>query len=109
MNKREIVTLMHKLFPGDIDKSNGYEHIYKDDELDETMLNNFLAKYINTDNVFIYVNSQNAFECKTPNIYKCIQPHVKNERIRIATPDFNVKIITELTGVAAGSITNRST
>lgn len=106
MSQREIVTLMHKLFRGDIDKSDGYVHVFTNEELDKNKIDDFLSSYIDTDTVYIYVTSQNAFECKTKDIYKNIKQHMKNHRLRIATPDFHVKILTEPTGVAVGSITN---
>ncbi|MEA1988326.1 MAG: hypothetical protein U9N57_03825 [Pseudomonadota bacterium] len=108
MNQREIITLMHKLFQSDIDKSDGYEHVFENDDLSEEKLNNFIKQYIETDKVLVYVNSQNAFECKTSSIYSKIKAFIKKDRIRIASPCFSGKILTETTGVAVGSLTRRS-
>ena len=97
---------MHKLFRSDIDNSDGYIHIYENDDLSEEKLNNILNKYIKTEFALIYINSQNAFETKTKDIYLKIKPYIKTERIRIASPCFNGKIITEPSGVAVGSLTS---
>ena len=98
---------MHKLFAYDIDKSDGYKHLFTKDELDKSKLNELLQEYISSDTVLVYVNSQNVFECDKNELYKNIKPFIKNDRIRIASPDFNEKILTETTGVAIGSLTRR--
>ena len=103
MNKREIITLMHKLFRGDIYSPDGYIHLFKNDCLDEKLLSNFLSKYNINDTILIYLDSNNVVECKANNSYKIIKEFVKSGRVRIADPDFKNRALIEPTGVGIGS------
>ena len=77
MNKREIITLMHRLFYGDIDISDGYQHLYVNDELDESKYSEFIQSYIRGNTILIYVNSQEAIESNIKDSYLYVKQHMK--------------------------------
>ncbi len=99
---------MHRLFYSDIDTADGYKHLYKNNELDEKLYNEFIHSYINTDSILIYVNSQEAIETNIEESYSYVKEHVKNNRVRIADPEFKAKIILEPSGVGIGALTSSS-
>jgi len=103
MNKREIITLMHKLFRGDIDTSNEYVHLFKNNELNETLFENFIETHITSDSVLIYLDSNNAVECKSNESYTHVNEYLKSGRVRIADPKFKNRVLIEPTGVGIGS------
>ena len=74
---------MHKLFYGDIDKSDGYRHVFTNDELDPDKFNDVLDSYIETDITHVYIDSQNAFECQTNEVFEAIKMHFKTQMVEI--------------------------
>ena len=108
MIERQIITLMHKLFYGDIDTSDGYVHLIKDNVLDRGMFERFVSGYIYDDILLIYVDSQNVFSCTLVEAFDIVKSNYSNGRIRIANKSFNAKIMIEPIGVGVGHLTNKS-
>jgi len=109
MNNRQIITLMHKLFRDDIDKSDGYVHLFTNDELDVSKYNAFVSSYIQDENILVYVNSQNVHYCSIKESFELVRKNMSNSRIRLANESFSAKILIESMGVGVGHLTRRST
>lgn len=107
MKERQIVTLMHKLFYGDIDTSDGYVHLFTDGTLDREKFEHFIRGYIQDRNLLIYVNSQRVFSCSLIDAYEIVKANLSDNRVRIANEAFSARIIIEPTGVAVGHLTNK--
>lgn len=107
MEERQIITLMHKLFYGDIDTNDGYVHLIKEDTLDRDVFKRFVGGYIHGEVLLIYVNSQIVFSCALNEAYDIVKPHFSNSRIRIANESFTARIIIEPTGVGVGHLTSK--
>jgi len=107
MEERQIITLMHKLFYGDIDTSDGYVHLIKENALDREVFERFVGGYIHDELLLIYVNSQNVFSCSLVEAFDIVKSNYSSSRIRIANESFNARIIIEPTGVGVGHLTNK--
>lgn len=109
MKKRQIITLMHKLFYSDINTTNGYVHLLKNDSLNRELFEIFVTNYIHDENLLIYVNSQSAFSCTLNESYEIVKSNYSKNRIKIANKSFTAKIIIEPTGVGVGHVTASTT
>ena len=107
MEERQIITLMHKLFYGDIDTSDGYVHLIKEGTLDREVFGRFVGGYIHEDDLLIYVDSQNVFSCALIEAYDIVKSYFSSSRIRIANESFTARIIIEPTGVGVGHLTSK--
>jgi hypothetical protein len=107
MNNREIITLMHKLFSGDIDTSDGYVHLFTNDELDISKYEAFVSSYIHDETVLVFINSQNVHHCTIHESFELVRDNMANNRIRLANENFSAKILIESTGVGVGNLTRR--
>lgn len=108
MNKRQIVTLMHKLHYGDLDASDGYEHLMVNGKLDLSKFERFVCGYINEPNMVFYANSQLAGFGDIQDAFEFTRTNMADNRIRIASNDFQAKIIIEPVGVGIGHLTSQS-
>jgi hypothetical protein len=106
MNNREIITLMHKLFSGDIDTSDGYVHLFTNDELDISKYEAFVSSYIHGEAVLVFINSQNVHQCTIHESFELVRDNMANNRIRLANENFSAKILIESIGVGVGNLTS---
>ncbi len=109
MNKRQIVTLMHRLHYRDVDTSDGYEHLMVDGKLELSKFERFVYRYINEPNMVFYANSQLAGVGDIQDAFEFTRTNMAENRIRIASNDFQAKIIIEPIGVGIGHLTSQST
>lgn len=109
MNTRQIVTLMHKLHYGDVDTSDGYEHLMVDGKLELSKFERFVNRYINEPSMLFYANSQLAGVGDIQDAFEFAIANMAENRIRIASNDFQAKIIIEPIGVGIGHLTSKST
>ncbi|MEL4342617.1 hypothetical protein AAEH92_18000 [Shewanella xiamenensis] len=109
MNTRQIVTLMHKLHYGDVDTSDGYEHLMVDGKFEFSKFERFVCRYIKDPNMVFYANSQLAGFGDIQNAFEFTRTNMADNRIRIASIDFRAKIIIEPLGVGIGHLTSQST
>ena len=102
MNKREIQTLMNRLFYGDIDQSDGWHHLLSDGHLDKDLFEEFLFSYIETDTVLVYLNGQNAVQCKASEAHQIVKDLLVHGRVKMADPKFKGRVIIDPIGVGVG-------
>ena len=102
MNNREIQTLMNRLFYGDIDQSDGWCHLMKDESLDKALFEEFVAKYVEADTVLVYLNSQNSVQCEIAEAYQVTKEYLKLGRVKMADPKFKARLIIDPIGVGVG-------
>lgn len=105
MNKRQIVTLMHKLHYENIDTTDGYEHLVVDGRLEWPKFESFVRRYVQGIDMVFYATSQVAGIGDIHKAFEFTQTYMTNNRIRIASEDFLARIIIEPIGVGIGHLT----
>ena len=105
MNTRQIVTLIHKLHYVDVDTSDGYEHLMVDGKLELDKFEWLVCRYINEPNMVFYANSQLSGFGDIQDAFEFTRTNMADNRIRIASNDFQVKIIIEPIRVGIGHLT----
>ena len=103
MDKREIQTLMRRLFYGDIDQSDGWQHLIRDGELSQELFEVLLNHYVSSESVLVYQNSQQAVHCLKAEAFVHVAEFLKSGPVRIADPRFQSKILINPIGVGVGS------
>jgi hypothetical protein len=106
MNTRQIVTLMHKLHSGGVNTSDGYEHLMVDGRLELKKFKSFVCRYIKEEKMVFYANSQLVGFGDIQDAFEFTVRNMADNRIRIASTDFQGKIIIEPTGVGIGQLTS---
>lgn len=103
MDKREIQTLMYKLFYGDIDQTDGWRHLMKDGSLDKSLFNTLLNDYIyDSPTVLVYLNAQHCTECLKEEAFDHLAEFLKSGTVRIADPRFHARLMINPIGVGIG-------
>ena len=102
MESREIQTLMHRLFYGDINQSDGWRNLFKNGSLDQDLFEHFLASYITEDSVLIYLDSQHSIHCQKQDAFSHVSEFLKSGAVRMSDPRFKAKILINPIGVGVG-------
>lgn len=102
MTNREITTLMHRLFPGDLPGAGEYVHLMSDDELSRERVDALLNRYIVGNELLIFVNRNYCAFSGRAEAFEYIREFMLHGRVKIADPRFRGKVIIEPLGVGAG-------
>jgi len=103
MTNREITTLMHRLFPGDLGPVD-YVHLMVDGQLDRARVDALLDRYIRGDEVLIFVDINHCAAKQRKDTFNCIREFIQYGRVRVADPRFQGRVIIEPLGVGAGEL-----
>ena len=103
MNARQITTLMHKLFYGDIPHNDGWLHLMVGDSIDRNSVNGLIEKYIKGDELLIFVDPQHCVYSNKSAAFEHIETFIKRGTIRIADPNFHGRILINPIGVGCGN------
>lgn len=103
MDARQITTLMHKLFYGDIPQNDGWVNLMIDDTLSRNRVNDLIEKYIKGDELLIFVDPQHCVHSNKSVAFEHIEILIKYGTIRIADPCFHGRILINPIGVGAGN------
>lgn len=103
MDKREIQTLMRRLFYGDIDQSDGWQHLMRDGKLSQELFEMLLNRYISSESVLIYLDAQRAVHCPRAEAFKHAADFLEYGPVRITDPKIQSRILINPIGVGAGS------
>ncbi|VEE16534.1 hypothetical protein [Ectopseudomonas mendocina] len=103
MDARQITTLMHKLFYGDIPHNDGWVHLMIDDALSHNKVNDLIEKYIKGDELLIFVDPQHCAYSNKSAAFEHIKTLIKYGVIRIADPRFHGRILINPIGVGTGN------
>lgn len=102
MDKRVIQTLMHRLFYGDIDQSDGWRHLVKDGHFNRELFESFLDSYIPGESVLIYQSSHRAVHCQKPEAFEHVVTFLPTGPVHIADPRFRARLLINPIGVGVG-------
>lgn len=102
MTNREIATLMHRLFPGDLGPAD-YVHLMADDRLDRARLDELLDRCLPGEELLIFVNQNYCAFSDRQGAFAHIEEFMRIGRVRIADPKFRGRVIIEPSGVGAGN------
>lgn len=103
MEKRGIVTLMHRLWPGpSLPTSDEWRHLFVDDKLDRTRFDALLDEYIDDEEVLIYRDSQTAMSCKRIDAFAKVAELLPRGPVKLADVRFNGRVFVHSMGVGAG-------
>lgn len=102
MTNREITTLMHRLFRGDLGPGE-YDHLMVDDQLDRARVDDLLERYIPGDGLLIFVDRNHCVLSSRASAFEYVREFMPHGRVRIANPSFRGRVIIEPLGVGAGS------
>src|SRR5690606_34383812 len=89
--------------------SDRYEHLMVDGKLELSKFERFVSRYINEPNIVFYANSQLAGIGDIQDAFEFTKANMTENRIRLASNDFQAKIIIEPIGVGIGHLTSQST
>lgn len=104
MNQREITTLMHKLFYGDIPQTDGWVHLMEDGELIPEHVMSLLDSYIEGDELLLFVDPQHCTSSSKAEAFAHIKNLLAHGNIKIADPHFRARVlINSSVGVGVGS------
>lgn len=106
MERRKIITIMHKLHYGDVNTVDGYVHLMVNGSLDFEKFERFIRQYITEENMLLYADSQNVMQGNIQEAYTFTQTHMRSNRVRVASIDFLAKLIIEPIGVGVGHLKN---
>ncbi|MGJ4748450.1 hypothetical protein ACQV5M_18970 [Leptospira sp. SA-E8] len=107
MNNREITSLMHRLFYGDLGPAD-YVHFMVDEKLDRIRVNSLLGRFIPGDEFLIYANSSHCALSSRSGAFEHSDRLMQLGRVKIADPRFEGRVIIEPSGVGAGQrVTDR--
>lgn len=101
MTSREITTLMHRLFRGDLGPVD-YVHLMVQGQLDRARVDSLLDRYIRGDEVLIFVDSNRCAASRREFAFGFIQEFMQHGRVKVADPRFQGRVIIEPSGVGAG-------
>ena len=102
MDNREITTLMHRLFRGELPAAGEYVHLMVDDRLDRARLHALLDRYIPGDQLLIFVDRNHCAFSDRQRAFEYVRDFMPHGRVRIADPRFRGRVIIEPLGVGAG-------
>jgi hypothetical protein len=104
MNRREIITLMHRLFYGDLPNGDAYVLLGTDSsKLERVKVDALLDRYIDGPDVLLFVNENNCLAVRKGEAFKHIERMIQLGRVKVADPRFHGRVIIEPSGVGAGS------
>ncbi len=103
MTNREITTLMHKLFLGDLGPAD-YVHLMVDDQLDQARVGTLLDRYVPGDELLIFVDQNHCAFASRESAFQYILKFMQSGRVKIADPKFRGRVIIEPLGVGAGHV-----
>lgn len=103
MDKREIQTLMHRLFYDDIDQSDGWCHLMKNDQLNRELFESLLDRYFLGKFILVYQNSQQAICCQKAEGFEYVVEFLRSGPVRVADPRFQSRVLINPIGVGVGS------
>ncbi|MNG17244.1 hypothetical protein D3C85_972130 [compost metagenome] len=103
MDARQITTLMHKLFYGDISQEDGWVHLVVDGRLNCDKVNQLINRYITGDEVLLFVDPQHCAFSSKENAFSHVEQLIEHGTVRIADPRFNARILISPIGVGVGS------
>lgn len=101
MTNREITTLMHRLFDGDLGPAD-YVHLMVDDKLDRARVNALLAHFIPGEQLLIFVTSNHCTFSNRTEAFEKIEQLMQLGRVIIADPKFHGHVMIEPLGVGVG-------
>jgi hypothetical protein len=103
MTDREITTLMHRLFWSSSVGSDPFVHLMVNDALDESRVHSLLDRYIQGDELLMFVNSQHCAFSSRRDAFANLKSLLQHGTVRIADPRFRGRVIIEPLGVGTGS------
>ena len=103
MDARQITTLMHRLFYGDIPHVDGWVHLVVDGKLNRDKVNQLINRYIAGDEVILFVDTQNCAFSSKENAFQHVEKLIEHGTVRIADPIFHARILINPIGVGVGS------
>lgn len=103
MDAREITTLMHRLFRGDIPQTDGWVHLIVDGEFDRSRVDSLINRYIQGDELLLFVNAQHCVSSTRVDAFTHIKSLLPHGTVRIADPRFHARILINQIGVGVGS------
>ena len=103
MTNREITTLMHRLFRGDLGPGE-YVHLMVDDQLDRALVDDLLARCIPGSELLIFVDRNYCAFSNREEAFESIREFMPHGRVKVADPRFQGRVIIEPQGVGAGYV-----
>jgi hypothetical protein len=103
MSPRQIQSLMQRFFYGDIASNDGYCHLIRSGVLAKDAVDQLIAEYISGEHVLIYLSAQECAYCTKAEAFSYIERIYSLGRLRLASPDFQGRVLIEPIGVGAGS------
>ncbi|MCK6395617.1 hypothetical protein [Zoogloea sp.] len=107
MDKRQITSLMQRLFYGDLGPAE-YVHLAEGNELNRVRVDALLEQFIPGDQLLFFVNSQNCSSGRRDEAFEKIQRLLQVGRVKVADPRFEGKVVIDPLGVGAGVRSNPS-
>jgi hypothetical protein len=104
MEPRQITTLMHRLFYGDIPDTDGWAQLMVNGELNAERVNSLINRYIKTENLLLFVNSQHCAYTLKSDAFEHTKKLILHGTVRIADPQFHARILISQIGVGVGSV-----
>lgn len=107
MNRREIQSLMRRIFYFRISTKDAYRHLMKDEMLDAGLVKGLINDYIHTEDVIVYVNAQKCAHVVMKDAYNLIcefREHNPQSAVQVVASDFSSRVLIEPIGVAVGEI-----
>lgn len=109
MDKREIITLMHKLFYGRLGPSAKWTGVFTDNEkLDRLKFDTLVQSFFGDSTILIYESSLNVNECHSSQGFEYVSNYIKSGVVKIANPMFTKVIEVDPLGVAGTYCTNEN-
>ncbi len=103
MNARQITTLMHKLFYGDISQADGWVHLFENGELNQARVDSLISRYIEGDELLLFVNAQHCAHTNRFSAFPYVRDFLNYGVVRIADLKFRARILIHPIGVGVGS------
>lgn len=103
MTPREITTLIHRLFYGDISHDDGWVHLMLNSELCEERVVSFIDKYFDSSELLLFVNSQHCMSSSKMEAFGNIKHLLFLGIVRIADPRFQTRALINPIVVGVGS------
>ena len=98
MTNREMTTLMHRLFPGDLPGAAEYVHLMVEGQLDRERFNALIDRYIPGNELLIFVNRNHCAVADRAGAFEHVRGFMAYGRVRIADPRFKGRVIVEPLG-----------
>ncbi len=103
MTKREITTLMHRLFYGCLPGNNAWVHLMQEDEVDKQKVMLLIDEYIEGDALLLFATAQNCLCCSKVDAFENIKRLLAFGTLKIADPLFIGRVLIEPSlGAGAG-------